>query len=944
MTVVIAVTSTLGDPLTPAARRSLVLGCQTTLAAATVAVVSLPAMSVVQLEIVPPPPVTQAATPAERAAEGAMVSTTPVDPTVEDVDLESDRVQVPAERYEVLTRAIPVEGYATVGVTWAAGAAASAHGEDEITVELRTRDGGAWSAWEPVSYDPDHTPDPGAGADAVVRPGTDAMVVGAVDEVQVRVSTGSGAVPDDLELAVIDPGDEPAMELQAADHAATAASGLTGDEDGGAQLVAASPAKPTIFSRAQWGANEKLRDGSPRYGTIRAGFVHHTVNANGYTRAQVPAIIRGIYAYHTQSRGWSDIGYNFLVDRFGRIWEGRYGGVARPVIGAHTLGYNEYSFAMSAIGNYETAIPNQAMLNAYAKLFAWKLSLHGVRADDGSQKLGSRYFKAINGHRDAGQTACPGRNLYAKLATIRTRATKIQAGSPPPPEPKPEPKPEPTADPATRPVTTVSGSPWPDIVTQRADGRLMITRTEGQYKFERSVRAAKEWGRRDLLVVAGDVTGDGHGDVIARDAGTGRSGLYPGDGNGGVRPAARGYTRFARLDQLVGVGDLDDDGQPDLVGRVAATKTLRFYAGKGNGGFRRARRLAETWHYDTTVGVGDLDGDGHPDLLARRGKTMFFVRSQRGALREPRALKGSWARFDLVAGGGDLTGDGRPDVMARSSATKLSYLYPGDGRGGFGKRHGTFIAFRQMKWFALADDVKGDGPLADAIGVHTKSGALRVFGNTDRRNLGATAATDVVLDPVDTVLAIGDWDLDGHGDLMYREKGSSNLMFLAGRGHDRFAAPVVAATRLQKVTGLAAAGDLTGDGRPDLIGQNARGYVRVYPGNGRSGFGTSFRAARGSAAPAGVHRGVLHRRRDQQVWRWMPSTSGGPLTGRKVLENAGRYDWFLALGDVDGNGRPDIVARARATGQLWLLPGNRQGLAPRRYVGALPETFTRAAR
>lgn len=69
------------------------------------------------------------------------------------------------------------------------------------------------------------------------------------------------------------------------------------------------------------------------------------------------AILRAIYAYHTQSQGWSDIGYNLLVDRFGRIWEGRSGGIGRPVIGAHTYGYNEESSAMSAIGSFEVARP-----------------------------------------------------------------------------------------------------------------------------------------------------------------------------------------------------------------------------------------------------------------------------------------------------------------------------------------------------------------------------------------------------------------------------------------------------------------------------------------------------------------------------------------------------------------------------------------------------------
>ena len=115
---------------------------------------------------------------------------------------------------------------------------------------------------------------------------------------------------------------------------------------------------PTIYSRAQWGADESIRNKSAlRYGTVSAGFVHHTVNANDYTEAQVPGIMRSIYAYHVKSRGWSDIGYNFLVDRFGRIWEGRYGGVDKNVVGAHTLGYNDYSFAMSAIGNFDVVEP-----------------------------------------------------------------------------------------------------------------------------------------------------------------------------------------------------------------------------------------------------------------------------------------------------------------------------------------------------------------------------------------------------------------------------------------------------------------------------------------------------------------------------------------------------------------------------------------------------------
>ena len=105
-------------------------------------------------------------------------------------------------------------------------------------------------------------------------------------------------------------------------------------------------------------------------------------------RPRCPRILRSIYAYHVKSRGWSDIGYNFLVDRFGRIWEGRYGGIDKPVVGAHTLNYNDYAFAMSAIGNFDTVQPPDVMLRAYGQLFAWKLSLHGVNPASTSQQVG----------------------------------------------------------------------------------------------------------------------------------------------------------------------------------------------------------------------------------------------------------------------------------------------------------------------------------------------------------------------------------------------------------------------------------------------------------------------------------------------------------------------------------------------------------------------------
>ena len=372
-----------------------------------------------------------------------------------------------------------VNGYATVGVTWSPEASYS---DEQITIEVRTEEDGTWSRWAPVEYHDDHGADSDEGEQ---RPGTDALVIGEVDRVQMRAETSDGSVPADLKLAVIDPGTgKMQAETPAIDTASLSSATFTSeesDEEGEDDTVALSAMKqapkPYIYSRAQWGANERLREQSnPSYGTIRTGFVHHTVNANNYTQAQVPSLLRGIYAYHTQSRGWRDIGYNFLVDRFGRIWEGRWGGVNRAVVGAHTSGYNEVSFAMSAIGNFDIASAPQAVLNAYARLMAWKLSMYNIRADASKIWVKNKYFRAINGHRDAGSTACPGRYLYAKLATIRSAAqalqNKAQAVTPAPsPTPAPTPSPTPSPSPSPSPAPAPAPADPPYTGSSRSDAR-----------------------------------------------------------------------------------------------------------------------------------------------------------------------------------------------------------------------------------------------------------------------------------------------------------------------------------------------------------------------------------------------------------------------------------------------------------------------------------------
>ncbi|MFE0653982.1 N-acetylmuramoyl-L-alanine amidase [Streptomyces sp. NPDC059534] len=195
--------------------------------------------------------------------------------------------------------------------------------------------------------------------------------------------------------------------------------------------------RPKIITRKGWGADESLREKGFVYTkTIKAAFVHHSATGNNYTCSQAPSVLRGIYRYHVKSSGWRDFGYNFAVDKCGNIYEGRAGGVAKPVLGAHTLGFNTNSMGIAVLGTFSQSTPPAAVVTAVARLTAWKLGLHGVNPKGAAYLVsggGNRYkkgstvrFNAIAGHRDGFATECPGGRLYNKLGTARTSSAKLQ--------------------------------------------------------------------------------------------------------------------------------------------------------------------------------------------------------------------------------------------------------------------------------------------------------------------------------------------------------------------------------------------------------------------------------------------------------------------------------------------------------------------------------------
>jgi hypothetical protein len=190
---------------------------------------------------------------------------------------------------------------------------------------------------------------------------------------------------------------------------------------------------PPIVPRSSWGADERIRRGPPSYATdVRFAIVHHTAGRNGYTRAEAAAMVKGIQLFHVQGNGWNDIGYNFLVDRFGTIYEGRFGGVDRNVVGAHALGFNTGSVGIALLGTYENSSPSPAAQDAISRLIAWRLDLAHVDptsfltfVSGGSDRYPTGIpvlLSAISGHRDTGYTACPGDALYARLGAIAAAA------------------------------------------------------------------------------------------------------------------------------------------------------------------------------------------------------------------------------------------------------------------------------------------------------------------------------------------------------------------------------------------------------------------------------------------------------------------------------------------------------------------------------------------
>jgi hypothetical protein len=369
------------------------------------------------------------------AVVGPALSTRPYQPRAVDFEMASPGLSAAG--------AGPVESpvvrapkrFNLVGLRW------SGRAEPRISMRVR-KSGGAWSRWVRIAADGEHAPDPGTSEARLAGGSSDPVWAGESDELQYRMSrrvsglrlhfvntTGSATAADRAKNGL----------RRAANAGVRTAARVLGVADADAQ-----DPQPEIAPRASWEGGQCTPRAAPAYREVKLAFVHHTVNANEYTAEQVPSMLLGICRYHRNSNGWNDIGYNFLVDKFGRLWEGRAGGVDKAVVGAHTEGMNTQSFAVSNLGDYSSVPASEEAMQAMTRLIRWKLPLHGqptsgtvtVVSNGGG---GSHYaageeatLERVSGHRDANSTACPGQVLYDQLPDLRNRVAGAPVAERPP--------------------------------------------------------------------------------------------------------------------------------------------------------------------------------------------------------------------------------------------------------------------------------------------------------------------------------------------------------------------------------------------------------------------------------------------------------------------------------------------------------------------------------
>jgi hypothetical protein len=503
--------------------------------------------------------------------------------------------------------------FSAVGVTWAGDPSA------RVSVAVRSRvPSKGWTGWRAVgAASADRDPD-GPPEDATWRNAAALVWLGAADAVEVQVSAERRAGVADLVVDLIDPRTGP------------------GDATAGVPATAPTPGSgrvpmPPIARRADWGADERLMDWAPAYARpVQAVALHHTATATDYQPVDVPRMLRALYYFQAVSRGWGDLGYPVLVDRFGRLWEGRYGGLARPVVGAHASGFNRVATGVALLGDFDRAAVPAPAVEAAGRYAGWKLSLAPTAVHPwGSVKVtsegGASRFRAgaavtlprVFPHRQTGDTDSPGDRGTAALGGVRDAARRYLGE-----------RVEPSTMRQRLATWRASDATW------RVQGSAgpVLTGTAGD------------------VPVAADFDGDGSGDPGTWTPATGRWRIAN-SGGGTVEQ----YSLGGAGDRPV-PADYNGDGRAEPA--VWRESDGTWWAGIGP---------PTQWGVAGDIPVpGDYDGDGRADLAVYR------PREGNWHIRGGRTVRLGEANFLPVPA--DYDGDGTVDPAAWSPVTGRWFL------------------------------------------------------------------------------------------------------------------------------------------------------------------------------------------------------------------------------------------------------------------------------
>ncbi|WP_336250364.1 cell wall-binding repeat-containing protein [Stomatohabitans albus] len=567
--------------------------------------------------------------------------------------IESDLIKAPNE-FSMVAATFP-QG-ATLEVRRAAPLATN-KAEETDAVEVWGDEQYVLSPWYEIELEPDKFPEPTSSEQPGARDIADPIWVEPGTAIQIRVD---GAQLEDVKLQLLDTERNNAslgerLIAKASKALAYDPTPVRRDND----AVLAVPGAPKIVTRQEWKADESMVRAAPSYASkVTRAVVHHTSGSNSYTRAQSAGIVRGILQYHAGTRGWSDIGYNFLVDKYGTIYEGRAGGVGRGVIGAHAQGFNTGTVGISTLGTFNSSAPPAATQNAVAQIIGWKSKLHGFDPAGRSSVTsgGSNRYPAgkqvtlnhVIGHRDVGYTDCPGDAFYPLMSRVASRAkTAAQGmGGIKPVSPRPpfanngggsDDGNKPNNQPSTKPSPSAKPSPGGPInlgVFNRVStsaSRPAAAVEISQYTFKAKEAKVAVIAREDSFAdaMAGGPLAGKNGPLLL----TNTANLSPETNSELKRVLASGATIYV----------------------LGGTQAVSDHVVDQLGAFGRVKRLRGSGRIETSVAIAK-------EVLARSGQDEIMIAREGPDNRSP------WA--DALSGGAWGAAHGIPVVL--NSSTKLS--------------------------------------------------------------------------------------------------------------------------------------------------------------------------------------------------------------------------------------------------------------------------------